>query len=200
MSRLVDRYTSRRGFLQSLAMSVTAVAFAPAYVVRPITAQSAIISCLGLRCHWKSPCCDRWTAFCCAVTGENVCPPGTVVGGWWKVDNSEFCSIDRPRPRYYIDCNLACHGEHRCGRRGMCPSSATSARCRCHDGCESQRVDCVAVSVRSMQPGHLCRSDSLPGRDLCSTLAMGSGVQPLTGADQRSDPPPGLALPARRVH
>ena len=144
VSRLVERHSSRRGFLRSLAMSATAVAVAPAYIVRPVSAQSAIISCLGLKCHWKLPCCDGWTAFCCALTGENVCPPGTVVGGWWKVDDSEFCSIDKPRPRYYIDCNLACHGEHRCGRRGLCPSSATSADCRCPEGCESQRVDCVA--------------------------------------------------------
>lgn len=143
VSSLVDRHTSRRGFLRSLVMSATAIAFAPAYLVRPIAAEAAIITCLGLRCSSWSPCCDGWTEFCCRLTGENTCPPGTVVGGWWKVDNSSFCSYDKPRPRYYIDCNVACATTHRCGGRGLCPPSATAARCRCPDGCETRKVDCV---------------------------------------------------------
>ncbi len=143
VSTLVDRYTSRRGFLRSLVMSATAIAFAPAYLVRPIAAEAAIITCLGLRCSANSACCDGWTEFCCRLTGENTCPPGTVVGGWWKVHNSSFCSYDEPRPRYYIDCNVTCQTTRWCRPGGLCPPSATTARCRCPDGCDTRRIDCV---------------------------------------------------------
>ena len=143
LSCLVERHTSRRGFLRSLAMSATAAVFAPAYIFRPIGAEAAIITCLGLRCDSRSPCCDGWTEFCCRLTGENTCPPGTVVGGWWKVDNSSFCSYDQPRPRYYIDCNVACSTGSGCGPSGLCSRSATAAQCRCPDGCETRRVDCI---------------------------------------------------------
>ncbi len=143
LSRLVDRHTSRRGFLRSLALSATAAAFAPAYIFRPIAAEAAILTCVGLRCSSGSACCDGWTEFCCRLTGENTCPPGTVVAGWWKVDNSSFCSHDKPRPRYYIDCNVKCPSTHKCGSNGLCRRSATSADCRCPDGCDTRRVDCA---------------------------------------------------------
>ncbi len=143
MSNFIDRHSSRRGFLRSLAISATAVAFAPVFLVRPIGAQAAISTCTGLRCGWPSHCCDGWTEFCCVLTGENVCPPVTVVAGWWKVDNSKFCSIDEPRPRYFIDCNLVCEGKHWCSGGGLCPKSATKAQCRCPGGCETKKIDCV---------------------------------------------------------
>jgi len=143
VSSLVDRHTSRRGFLRSLVMSATAIAFAPAYLVRPIAAEAAIITCLGLRCSSGSACCDGWTEFCCRLTGENTCPPGTVVGGWWKVNNSSFCSYDKPRPRYYIDCNVTCVTARRCRPGGLCRRSETAAWCRCPDGCDTRKVDCV---------------------------------------------------------
>ena len=143
VSSLVDRHTSRRGFLRSLVMSATAIAFAPAYLVRPIAAEAAIITCLGLRCSSGSACCDGWTEFCCRLTGENTCPPGTVVGGWWKVNNSSFCSYDEPRPRYYIDCNVTCVTARRCRPGGLCRRSETAAWCRCPDGCDTGKVDCV---------------------------------------------------------
>lgn len=142
MSRLMDRRTSRRGFLRSLVMSATAIAFAPAYIVRPVAAQEAIITCRGLKCSQDSLCCDGWSEFCCHLTGENTCPPGTVVAGWWKVDNSEFCSRDKPRPRYYIDCNLACFSNHRCRSGGLCSKSKTVADCGCPEGCDARMVDC----------------------------------------------------------
>ena len=143
VSSLVDRHTSRRGFLRSLVMSATAIAFAPAYLIRPIAAEAAIITCLGMRCSSGSACCDGWTEFCCRLTGENTCPPGTVVGGWWKVNNSSFCSYDKPRPRYYIDCNLTCVTARRCRPGGLCRRSETAAWCRCPDGCDTRKVDCV---------------------------------------------------------
>ena len=144
VSRLVDRHASRRGFLRTSAMTATAVAVAPvAFAIRPTTAEAAIVTCFGLRCNAGDYCCDGWTEFCCRITGENTCPPGTVVGGWWKVDNSDFCSIDEPRPRYYIDCNLVCDPGCSCGYGGTCHRSCTSARCRCPDGCGTRKSECL---------------------------------------------------------
>ena len=164
LSRLVDSHTSRRGFLRSLAMSATAAAFAPAYIFRPIAAEAAILTCLGLRCGPGSACCDGWTEFCCRLTGENTCPPGTVVAGWWKVDNSRFCSYDKPRPRYYIDCNVACLTTRRCGSSGLCRRSATAAQCRCPDGCDTRRVDCIQFRYGQ------CNQDTCVGPIRCRVV------------------------------
>ncbi len=151
ISHLGERYSSRRRFLRSLVMSATAIAFAPAYIVRPISAEAAIITCLGLQCTAGSHCCDGWTEFCCRITGENTCPPGTVVAGWWKVDNSDFCSYEKekPRPRYYLDCNVVC---------------GHPALCQCPEGCDTKRVDCV--SFRYGQ----CNQDTCVGPIRCRVV------------------------------
>ena len=120
------------------------MAVAPvAYAVRPTSAEAAIVTCLGHNCDQEAPCCDGWTEFCCRITGENTCPPGTLVAGWWKVDNSDFCTLDEPRPRYYIDCNLACDAGCSCSSGGQCGKGCTSARCRCPEGCATRRIDCA---------------------------------------------------------
>ena len=143
VSRVVDRHASRRGFLRTSAMTATAMAVAPvAFAVRPTTAEAAIVTCAGQRCRSGTACCQSWSEFCCRITGENACPPGTVAAGWWKVDNSDFCSLDEPRPRYYIDCNVECDPACRC-YGGMCSRSCTSARCRCSDGCDTRRTECL---------------------------------------------------------
>lgn len=145
LSRVVDRRSGRRGFLSRSALGATALAVAPAaYALRPTTAHAAICSCNGLQCGCDDGCCDGYTDFCCKLTGENLCPPGTVVAGWWKADGSGFCDIGRKRmPRYYLDCNLDCDEGCGCGAGGICASSCTSARCRCLDGCHSRGVDCT---------------------------------------------------------
>jgi len=190
VSSLVDRHTSRRGFLRSLVMSATAIAFAPAYLVRPIAAEAAIITCLGLRCSSGSPCCDGWTEFCCRLTGENTCPPGTVVGGWWKVNNSSFCSYDKPRPRYYIDCNVACLPTRRCWPGGLCPRSATAAWCRCPDGCDTRKVDCVQFRYGQ------CSQDTCVGPIRCRVVTC---VPPWEW-DPACRPWPALTSEATRHH
>ena len=82
----------RRGFLARTAMAGTALTAAPAtYVLRPRSAYAAICNCNGSRCDCGSLCCDGSTEFCCTVTGMNRCPPGTLTGGWWKVDSSGYC-------------------------------------------------------------------------------------------------------------
>ena len=129
LSRVVDHRSSRRGFLSRSAMGATALAVAP---------------CAGSSCDCGSSCCDGYTDFCCQVTGENLCPPGTIVAGWWKADGSGFCDVDgKRRPRYYLDCNLPCDDGCGCGGAGVCSSSCTSAHCRCLEGCGSRAVECT---------------------------------------------------------
>lgn len=143
LSRVVDRRASRRGFLSRSAMGATALAVAPAaYALRPTTAHAAICSCNGLDCDCANGCCDGYTDFCCFLTGENLCPPGSTVAGWWKADGSGFCDLDGPRPRYYLDCNLPC-GDCGCEDSGVCSHECADADCRCPDGCHSRAVECT---------------------------------------------------------
>ena len=135
-SAFVDRRTSRRGFISKTAVVGSALTVAgPTYVMRPGTAYAAVCSCLGRSCDCSSLCCDGYTEFCCALTGENACPPNTLLAGWWKVDNSSYCN---GAARYYMDCNKespAC----RCGSAGVCRGSDTTCQCRScgnrKDGC-----------------------------------------------------------------
>lgn len=132
----VDRRSSRRGFLSKTAIVGSALTVAgPTYVLRPGTAYAAVCSCLGRSCDCSSLCCDGYTEFCCAIYGENACPPNTLLAGWWKVDNSSYCNGSA---RYYMDCNKqspAC----RCGSSGVCSGSDTTCQCRScgnrKDGC-----------------------------------------------------------------
>ena len=132
----VDRRTSRRGFISRTAVVGSALTIAgPTYVLRPGTAYAAVCSCLGRSCDCASLCCDGYTEFCCAIYGENSCPPNTLLAGWWKVDNSSYCN---GAARYYMDCNKespAC----RCGSSGACRGSDTRCQCRScgnrKDGC-----------------------------------------------------------------
>jgi hypothetical protein len=133
---LVDRRTSRRGFISKTAVVGSALTVAgPTYVLRPGTAYAAVCSCLGRSCDCSSLCCDGYTEFCCAIYGENSCPPDTLLAGWWKVDNSSYCN---GAARYYMDCNKqspACS----CGSSGVCGGSDTRCQCRScgnrKDGC-----------------------------------------------------------------
>lgn len=146
LSRLVDHRASRRGFLSRSAMGATAMAVAPAaYALRPTSAHAAICSCSGSRCNCGSACCDGYTDFCCQLTGQNLCPPGTIVAGWWKAHGSGFCDVDgNPRPRYYLDCNLPCAPGCGCGGSGVCSSSCTSAVCTCASGdCNNRSIECT---------------------------------------------------------
>jgi hypothetical protein len=130
-ARTVGAKTSRRGFLARSAIVGSALAVAPAhFVLRPGTAYAAICSCRGQACACGSRCCDGWTEFCCSITGENRCPPGTMAAGWWKVDRSTFCSDG---PRFYFDCNAGCGGCV-CGSSGVCSGACTGMRCGCTNG------------------------------------------------------------------
>ena len=144
VSRVVDRRAGRRGFLRSSAMAATAMAVAPvAYAMRPTTAEAAIVLCKGHQCNPGALCCDNWSEFCCKITGENLCPPGTIVAGWWKADGSGFCDLNGPRPRYYLDCNFTCDEGCRCSSSGFCDRGCTPARCQCHGGCDTRKSECL---------------------------------------------------------
>ncbi|HKA83228.1 MAG TPA: hypothetical protein VKD21_05165 [Acidimicrobiales bacterium] len=139
-ARALSPRVGRRSFLTKSAIVGSALAAAPAkYILEPGTAYAAVCSCAGSRCDCGSACCDGYTEFCCAVTGINRCPPGTLTGGWWKVDGSSFCG---GRARYYVDCNSTC-GSCTCGGSGICSGSCSGRRCACAGGsCGNRRVGC----------------------------------------------------------
>ena len=130
----------RRSVLKRLTMGATALAVAPAdFVLRPNSAYAAVCRCNGQGCPCGSLCCENYTEFCCTLTGSNGCPPGTVAGGWWKVDGSGFCGGG---PRYYLDCNAQCGG---CGcKGGICNGSCSGTICGCAWGdCNNRKAGCV---------------------------------------------------------
>lgn len=130
----------RRSMIKRSAVVATALVAAPTdFLLRPKTAYAAVCRCVGQACPCGSTCCDRYTEFCCTLTGENGCPPGTIAGGWWKVDGSGFCGGS---PRYYLDCNAQCGS---CGcRGGLCDGSCSGTRCGCAWGdCNLRKVGCT---------------------------------------------------------
>ena len=138
---VLERRTSRRGFLARTAVVGSALAVAPAdYILRPGTAYAAVCGCAGQSCACGSACCDGYTDFCCTIhDGANTCPDGTFVGGWWKASGSLYCSGDR----YYIDCmgvctNCGCGGGHFCG------PGCDGLTCECANGdCNHRKVGCI---------------------------------------------------------
>lgn len=138
---LLERRTSRRGFLARTALVGSALAVAPAsYLLRPGSAYAAV-------CGDGASCSSGWTAFCCTVNrGVNRCPPGTFAGGWWKADGSAFCCEGgQRRPRYIIDCHGECTGcSTGCDRGHFCADNCRSCRCRCagDSTCDQRRTCC----------------------------------------------------------
>ncbi len=146
----LDRPISRRGFLRRLTYGATALAAAPlAYALRPGTAYAAICSCSGSSCTCGALCCDGWTEFCCTLTGQNVCPSGTIPAGWWKADGSGVCdNSSGPQPRYYLDCNTTDCGSCGCGESGLCSGNCQDPHvytCQCANGnCGLRKTSCTA--------------------------------------------------------
>lgn len=137
-AELVGRRTSRRGFIGRTALVGSALTVAgPTYVLRPGTAYAAVTRVGCANCD-GGLCCDGYTEFCCHINddGANECPPGTLLAGWWKVDNSDFCL---GTARYYMDCNKASPGCS-CGGSGACQDDA--GQCGCRD-CQSRKDGCT---------------------------------------------------------
>ncbi|MEZ5263213.1 MAG: hypothetical protein R2755_15920 [Acidimicrobiales bacterium] len=109
-------------------------------LLKPVGAYQAICNCSNTACACGSMCCDGYTEFCCTLIGMNRCPPGHILGGWWKVDNSQFCNN---APRYYMDCNAPCNGCG-CGANGICSGSCSGTTCGCARGwCGFRKSGCV---------------------------------------------------------
>ena len=78
-SGLLERKTSRRGFLIGSAMAGSAVVVTGCQVATQPGSPYVHITDCG-----PSFCTDGWTEFCCAINGFNGCPPGSFAGGWWR--------------------------------------------------------------------------------------------------------------------
>ncbi len=127
---LLERRSSRRGFLVRTAVVGSALAVAPLrFLLRPQSALAAIVhpsACAG------GLCTDGFTEFCCTINeGRNTCPPYAFVGGWWKCTDyrgNRLCGDSGIR--YYVDCN-------RLPGRGM------PGGCQCAGAdCGNRRVGC----------------------------------------------------------
>jgi hypothetical protein len=140
VSGLLGNRFSRRGFFARSAVVGSAIAANPlTYALTPTDAYAAVCSCSGSNCDCGSTCCDGYTEFCCTLTGNNQCPPGSLLGGWWKVDGSGFCN----GPRYYMDCNAPCNGCG-CGGGGICSGGCSGTNCGCGLGdCNNRKAGCV---------------------------------------------------------
>jgi hypothetical protein len=126
---VLERKSSRRGFILGSAMVGSAVAVAGcAPGTQPGTPYNHITDCGG------GLCTDGYTEFCCTINnGLNACPPGSFIGGWWRADFSSFCN----GTRYYMDCMQNCCGPNL--GNGFC---AGCTECRCGGGCDTRRVYC----------------------------------------------------------
>jgi len=129
LARMIERRSSRRGFLARSALAGSAFAVAPVrYLVRPGTAwavQRPTSCSSGL-------CTDGYTAFCCELEhGKNVCPSGTYIAGWWKCTSYRGAGLCHAEGvRYYLDCNRI-------------PGHAYPGGCQCANGsCRNRRVAC----------------------------------------------------------
>src|SRR4029077_4440132 len=129
---LLEKKSSRRGFLLGSAMVGSAVAVAGcAPGTQPGSPHNHITDCAGGLCH------DGFTEFCCSINnGVNACPPGSFAGGWWRADFSSFCN----GTRYYIDCMQDCCGPtFNQGGRTWC---AGCVACQCGPSCDNRKVYC----------------------------------------------------------
>ncbi len=163
-ARLVEKRTSRRGFVGRSALVGSAIAVSgTGYVLRPGTAYASICRCprqagpdTARSCGCSDLCCDGYTEFCCQIYGRNSCPTNTLLAGWWKVDNSSFCD---GAARYYMDCNQA-NPPCACSSRGVCRAPDTTCQCRSctnrADGCTMFRYGNCNNDVTCVGP-IMCR-------------------------------------------
>jgi hypothetical protein len=126
---VLERKSSRRGFILGSAMVGSAVAVAGcAPGTQPGSPYSHITDCAG------GLCTDGYTEFCCTINnGVNACPPDSFIGGWWRADFSSFCN----GTRYYMDCMQFCCGPNL--GNGFC---AGCTECTCAGGCDTRRIYC----------------------------------------------------------
>ena len=183
------RRVGRRSFLARVAVVGSVLAVNPfRYLLRPGTAYAAL-------CGPAADCGSGWSAMCCSINqGKNSCPPGSIPGGWWKVDNSGFCGNG---PRYYVDCNATC-GSCGCGSSGICaPSCSEPSLPLQHRLVRSAARRVQPVPVRAVQPaGALCGRGRLPGDPVHAAVAVRRLVLACE-RDLEHDAPARRAVPPR---
>jgi len=197
-SRKLSKRVSRRGFLTRAAMTAAALAVAPTSpFIRPATATHQCSNsgpCPGSPCSQCSSgqtCCqDGYTAFCCQLTGTNVCPSDTEIGGYWKCTqyNGNMLCSNNNGVRWYLDCNMldindcTCHCvDQDCNKRRVCcngfkypgcnpASPVTCIKCRivrC-----TKPWDCFPNQCNPPGPHGACRNNDTCAHDVgCLTNA-----------------------------
>jgi hypothetical protein len=166
-SRFLGSRLSRRGFINRSAFAGSAVVIGAGLDValKPGTAYGAICSCGDTACGCGTTCCSGFTDFCCSVNGGyNYCPTNTVMGGWWKADNSSFCG----GPRYYMDCNATCSCTTGCGDGfNFCDTECDGTNCGCGpNGCNSYMTGCLQFRYGQCNQDVACM-----GRIVCRVVA-----------------------------
>jgi hypothetical protein len=161
-SSFLESRLSRRSFINRSAMVGSAVAVGSGMdlLLKPGTAYGAVCTCANTPCGCGTTCCSGFSEFCCSINdGYNYCPVDTVMGGWWKADNSSYCG----GPRYYMDCHATCGCTTGCGNGwGFCEPGCDGVNCGCGPaGCDSwvtgcfqfrygqcnQQIDCIGRIV-----------------------------------------------------
>jgi hypothetical protein len=96
--------------------------------------------------------------------GYNYCPTNSIMGGWWKADNSSFCG----GPRYYMDCNATCACTTGCGDGfNFCDTECDGTNCGCGpDGCNSYMTGCLQFRYGQCNQDVACM-----GRIVCRVVA-----------------------------
>lgn len=178
---ILDRRTSRRGFLARVATTGAAVAVAPLhFFLYPDSAHALVPG----SCGGGTACNDGYHEFCCSVAGVNDCPSWTYHGGWWKCSSytgGGLCNAQNAR--YYIDChnktwdqncNCVC-GLGTCNCRRVCCSTFHYGNCHSQRASNPDAIVCRKVVC--VNPGTLYEVCSVQG-----TIANGTcGHQPCTG-------------------
>ena len=133
-------------------------------LLRPDPAYAQVCGCSGSSCSCGSLCCDGYTEFCCTLTGANSCPPGAVLGGWWKVEGH---SAAAGSARYYMDCHRTC-GSCGCGSSGLCTGGCANTSCGCANGsCGNRKAGCTRFRYGNCASNHACLGpDRVPGGHL----------------------------------
>jgi ribosomal protein L24E len=166
-SGFLESRLSRRSFINRSAYvgSTVAIGAGLDLVLKPTTAYALVCTCGNGNCGCGSQCCAGFSEFCCSINGGyNYCPTGSVMGGWWKADNSSYCN----GPRYYMDCHAQCHCDTGCGNGwGFCETGCDSTECGCGPkGCDSYVTGCFQFRY-----GQCNQQIDCIGRIVCRVVA-----------------------------
>jgi hypothetical protein len=166
-SHFLESRLSRRSFINRSAVVGSAVAAGAGLdlVLKPGTAYGFVCSCGNSSCGCGTTCCSGFSEFCCSINGGyNYCPTGSILGGWWKADNSTYCN----GPRYYMDCHAACQCDTGCGGGwGFCDTGCDGTNCGCGpNGCNSFATGCFQFRY-----GQCNQQIACVGRILCRVVA-----------------------------